>query len=212
MARENIMRHLPAGPAAASDTRYSCFFHRHSCKVRPPSAMPKDNSRPLLTTSATDFALPNYNSAMGMGSPSSFSNSLDTSSSPYQRQRRPSVLMPKSYLTEPRLASPLQSSFKFASAPSLPARSSNTTVLSTSASTGSSSSSTSESSTPNFTTDEDTVLDHKMARAYRSPPRRYASAAVDAHDSHPYPKRKLSFPVRFSSSPNRTINSQCYFQ
>lgn len=155
------------------------------------SKMPKDISRPMLTTSMTDFALPAFNVA------STSCYTLDDTPSPYQRIRRPSVLAPKTYLTETRLASPLQTSFTtLQPSPKLVTSLYCKPDGSTSHSSEPSSSSSSESSTPAMSTEEETLQDNKMARAYRSPPRRYTTAASDAQDSRSYPKRKLSFPVR----------------
>ncbi|KAF9040417.1 hypothetical protein BDZ89DRAFT_1100171 [Hymenopellis radicata] len=157
--------------------------------------MPKDSTRAPLPASTSDFALPAYSVA------STSSYTMDDTSLVYTRLRRPSILAPKAYLTETRLASPLQTSFTLQPSPKL-VHSSSATSVERSGSAGSlmvesASSSSSGSSTPAMSTEEDTPQDlTKVARAYRSPPRRSTSAAGDAQDSRPYPKRRLSFPVK----------------
>ncbi len=155
--------------------------------------MPKDNTRAPLPASTTDFALPAYSVA------STPSFTMDDTALVYTRLRRPSILAPKAYLTETRLASPLQTSFTLQPSPKL-ARPLSGTSSERSGSVGSlmvesASSSSSGSSTPAMSTEEDTPQESKVARAYRSPPRRSTAAAVDAQDSRSYPKRRLSFPV-----------------
>lgn len=160
--------------------------------------MPKDRTRTLLPTSTTDFALPAYAAAA-----STSSYTLDDSPLAYTRLRRQSVLAPKAYLSETRLASPLQTSFTLQPSPKLVQSVKPSTrpgsAGSLAADPGSSSSS--GSSTPAMSTEDESTQDVKVARAYRSPPRRSASAACDTQDSHSYPKRRLSFPVRSFTSP-----------
>ncbi|KAF5368507.1 hypothetical protein D9758_002316 [Tetrapyrgos nigripes] len=159
------------------------------------SKMPKDFSR--FPASSADFALP--------ASPFASSSALtleDTGFMPH-RFRRPSVLTPKAtYLSESRLNSPLASSFTLIPSPKRKTFSDeecpDDSPTYRDRMTGDSSpSGSSENPTPPLPITENSEEDLSSGKSSRpkslhTPPRKLSSP----HDAPPFPRRRLSFPVK----------------
>jgi len=163
------------------------------------TSMPKDFSRPTLSTSVADFALPQSPGA----SSSSFTldDSFITTSN---RSRRPSYLVSKSNsLSEGRPwsnNSPLASSFTLQPSPpkarafSHPRRGSSVdeTIRMRSANNSPPSNSSSESVTPLLGIDDDLPRKRPRGMTVNTPPRK----SNEGDSARLYPKRRLSHPVR----------------
>lgn len=159
--------------------------------------MPKASSRPYLTTSSSDFALPPSSSSSPGASTSSLT--LDDPTLLLQRFRRPSLLQKAGYLSESRLHSPLASSFTLHAR----RRSQNALIIEESESDKdrmvTDSSSSSETQTPPSkvpgNTEEDLSMKAGLSKLPSTPPRRKLSANMDASEMPTIFNRRLSFPV-----------------
>ena len=165
--------------------------------------MPKASTRAPLPTSSSDFALPSSSSPGASGS----SVTLDDPGVLFHRLRRSSFLQKAGYLSETRLHSPLASAYTLHAR----RRSQNTFIAEESESDKdrmmTDSPNSSETHTPplkapgNSEEDLNIVTRPVLRPPPLTPPRRRSSASMDASDMPTIFNRRLSFPVRFSSSP-----------